>query len=163
MNKTKINKINTAMHEILNNIKFRLLICSPVYLLMFLLFIFFIPAFAYEDALIMTNGKMTDIKIQHNDIIDVFPLITITNDKNTLIVHPLKVGKTKFSILKNNKDKYIFDVEVTKDATNVIAPKDFETMTVDCPPSEYGDDFEIDKPPVYYDDKIDEPPILRGN
>ena len=40
--------------------------------------------FAYEDCIISTDGKMTDIKIQHNDIIDVFPLITIMNDKMSL-------------------------------------------------------------------------------
>ena len=41
---------------------------------------------AREDCIISNSEKLTDIKIEHNDIIDVFPLITIMNEKNTLIV-----------------------------------------------------------------------------
>ena len=67
-----------------------------------------ISVFAFEDCVITTNGKLNDIKVQYNDIIDVFPLITIMNDKNTLIVHPLKSGSSKFSVMKNDKEKFIF-------------------------------------------------------
>ena len=52
--------------------------------------LFSLPVAAFEDCIITTKGKLNDIRIQHNDIIDVFPLITISNNKNTLIVHPLK-------------------------------------------------------------------------
>ncbi len=113
--------------------------------------------YAYEDCIITTDGKMTDIKIQHNDIIDVFPLITVTNDKNTIIVHPLKPGQTKFSIVKNNKDKFFFDVKVSDEKTFVQEKDGFEIFTIDCPPTE--EYFELDEPPVEFD--IDEPPILK--
>ena len=134
-------------------------------LIMFLLisFIYVQNVFAYEDALVMTNGKMTEIKIQDNKIIDVFPLITVMNDKNTIIVHPLKEGKTMFSLVKNNKDKYFFDVEITKEKTNIVVPKGFESLTVDCPPMEYGIEFDIDDPPVYYEYKLDEPPVFKSS
>ena len=124
-----------------------------------LLLIFMQQSYAYEDCIITTDGKMTDIKIQHNDIIDVFPLITITNDKNTIIVHPIKTGQTKFSIMKNNKDKFVFDVKVTQAKTFVKEMDGFEILTIDCPPKE--EYFELDEPPAEFD--IDEPPVYKGD
>ena len=62
-------------------------------------------ACAYETCLITADGKLTDISIENNDIIDVCPIFTILNEKNTLLVRPLKEGETRFCVLKNNKDK----------------------------------------------------------
>ena len=62
------------------------------YLLTALSIILTYPVFAYEDCIITTNGKLTDIKIQHNDIINVYPLITVDNNKNTLVIEHLKTG-----------------------------------------------------------------------
>ena len=143
------------------------------------LFLMGLAAFAYEDCIITTNGKMTDISIQHNDIIDVFPLITVMNEKNTLIVHPLKKGKTKFSILKDKKDKYIFDVTVTEESTKIEPKEGFDILNIDCPPSSYEyyfdldlppydtgkeEFFDLDLPPAYDCDdfELDSPPKLRG-
>ena len=137
------------------------------FILILTAFILFLPAFAFEDYIITSNGKLTDIKIQHNDIIDVFPLITIMNDKNTLIVHPLKEGSTKFTVLKNNKDKYLFDVKVTDNETTVKDVSGFEIMAIDCPPGYFEYYFDLDEPPLSdsknnnYSD-IDSPPMLRG-
>ena len=125
-----------------------------------------IPAYAYEDCIISTNGKLTDIKIQHNDIIDVFPMITVTNDKNTLIVHPLKEGTTKFTVVKNDKNKYLFSVNVKNDGTEITPVEGFDVLTVDCPPNTYEYFFDLDEPPGVneYDEfinELDEPPVLR--
>ena len=126
------------------------------------------PVSAYEDCLIMSNGKLNNIKIQHNDIIDVFPLITIMNDKNTLIVHPLKKGSTKFSVVKNDKDKYFFDVTITDDSTIIEQKEGFEILNIDCPPGGYEYYFDLDEPPVKEEEdpfikNLDEPPFLRGD
>lgn len=127
-----------------------------------------IPVFAFEDCLIMTNGKLNNIKIQHNDIIDVFPLITVMNDKNTLIVHPLKVGETKFSVTKNDKDRYTFSVKVTENTTTVETNKEeFDILSIDCPPGSFMYYFDLDQPPAIgeedeYIKNLDEPPFLRG-
>ena len=56
------------------------------------------------------------------------------NQKNTLIVHPLKEGKTTFSVLKNNKQKYEFDVVVRKNETIVTGSDKFEILSIDLPP-----------------------------
>ena len=142
------------------------------YILTLLSFLITIPAFAYEDCIIASDGKLTDIKIQHNDIIDVFPLITIMNNKNTLVIHPLKEGSTKFTVVKNNKDKFLFSVKVSDEETEVSRNEGFEVMTIDCPPGAYEYYFDLDEPPetdkseddfaneTYGD--LDEPPTLRG-
>ena len=137
------------------------------FLITFIALMFILPVFAYEDCIITTDGKLTDIKIQYNDVIDVFPLITVMNEKNTLIVHPLKLGQTKFTVLKNNKDKYLFNVKVDKNGTFIDEVNGFEIFTIDCPPTSDIFDFELDAPPIIYDhddyiDNLDEPPILRG-
>ena len=70
---------------------------------------------AFQDCVITTDAKLTDIKIENHNIIDVCPLITIMNEKNTLIVHPLSVGQTRFCVLKNNKNIEVFNVKVEED------------------------------------------------
>ena len=101
-------------------------------------------AFAFEDSVIFSDGRLTDIKIKDNAIIDVYPLVTINNDKNTLFVHPLKEGETQFCTLKNGKNIVVFNVKVTKDKTFVEAKKGFEILSIDSP----AFDYTIDKPPV---------------
>ena len=138
------------------------------YIMIFFVLLLSLPVCAYEDALVITNGKLNNIKIQYNDIIDVFPLITIMNDKNTLIVHPLKEGETKFSVMKNDKERYIFSVKVTENYTTVETDKDgFEILNIDCPPGSFMYNFDLDLPPIFgaeddYIKTLDEPPFLRG-
>ena len=146
------------------------------YLLTALSIFLTLPVFAYEDCIITTNGKLTDIKIQYNDIIDVYPLVTIMNDKNTLIIHPLKEGCTKFSVVKNEKEKYIFNVEINDEGTIVSQTEGFDILAIDCPPNAYEYLFDLDEPPVIntsgvntleeeddsYIKYLDEPPMLRG-
>ncbi len=136
------------------------------YILILLFSILILPVFAFEDCVISTNGKLTDIKIQNNDIIDVYPLITIMNDKNTLFVHPLKAGCTKFTVLKNGKDKYLFNVKVSDNSTQIDEVKGFDILTIDCPPNTYEYYFDLDEPPANSADdfinNLDEPPALRG-
>ena len=136
-----------------------------------------VPAYSFEDSIISTNGKLNDIKIQYNDIIDVYPLITIMNDKNTLIVHPLKQGVTKFSVVKNEQDKYVFNVEINDEGTYIEPVEGFDILSVDKPPDTYGYLFDLDMPPGVnkmnkanitdktnddYINQLDMPPFLKG-
>ena len=100
---------------------------------------------AYEDCILITNGKLNDIKIENNQIIDVYPLITIMNDRNTLIVHPLKEGETTFSVLKNKKKICVFNVKVENVKTTINNVEGFEILQIDEPPKDY--EFELDLPP----------------
>lgn len=117
-----------------------------------ILLIFFtsLQAQAFEDYIITTNGKLTDISIEDNSVVDVCPLITIMNDKNTLIVTPLKEGKTRFCVLKNKKEKVMFNVEITKDKTYIDRVEGFEILALDSPEK---DGFVLDEPPVFKEGK----------
>lgn len=102
-------------------------------------------ACAYETCLITSDSKLTDISIEDNQIIDVYPLVTLMNEKNTLIVHPLKEGAAKFCVLKDGKDKVIFNVLVEADKTTINDIEGFEILQIDAPPEVY--EYELDFPP----------------
>ncbi len=110
-----------------------------------LLFLITLPAQAFQDCVIFNDGKLSDISIEKNDIIDVYPLITVMNEKNTLMVHPLKEGVTRFCVLKNGKDKFMFNVEVRQDETIISENDGFDIFPVDEPPEVF--DYELDLPP----------------
>ena len=118
------------------------------WLIIALIFLSTLQAQAFEDYIIVTKGKLTNIKIEDNTIVDVCPLITIMNNKNTLIVHPLKQGKTSFSVLKNGKEKIIFDVEVQENKTKIGEVKSFEILSLDNPPEDKKEDLFLDLPPM---------------
>ena len=114
-----------------------------------LLSLIILPAQAFQDCVITTDGKLSDISIEQNDIIDVYPMFTIMNEKNTLFVHPLKEGKTRLCVLKNNKNIVMFDVEVKPDETIISEKEDFEIFSIDTPPEMTNDkEFELDTPPT---------------
>ena len=105
------------------------------------------PALAFEDVIITNNAKLTNIKIENHDVIDVFPLVTIMNDKNTIIVHPLTEGESRFTVLKDGKKLAIFLVKVETEKTKIEPVEGFDILTIDYPPNVY--EFELDKPPLF--------------
>lgn len=105
-------------------------------------------AFGFEDCMVISDSKLTDIRIEDNTVADVFPLVTIMNDKKLLIVHPLKEGSTRFSVIKGNKNKVFFNVRVKEDKTIIDEVEGFEIQ-------------QIDNPPNYYEFKLDTPPKLK--
>lgn len=115
--------------------------------ILFLLSLIMLPAQAFQDCVITADGKLSDISIEQNDIIDVYPLFTVMNEKNTLFVHPLKEGKTRLCVLKNNKKIVMFNVEVKPDETIISEAEGFEVFSIDPPPEAEGDIFELDPPP----------------
>lgn len=120
-------------------------------------FIFFITlqVQAFEECIITTNGKLTNICVVDDSIVEINSLITIMNEKNTLMVLPLKVGKTKVSVVKNNKDKIIFNIEVLENKTIIDKVEGFEILALDIP----MEGFELDEPPIGFE--LDEPPFLN--
>ena len=100
--------------------------------------------FAYEDYLIIADGKLTDISIEDNSIVNVYPLVTLMNDKNTLLISPLNTGKTRVCVLKNNKDIVMFNIEITQNKTLIDEVKGFDILSLDT----LYQDWELDKPPM---------------
>lgn len=113
--------------------------------LLIIFLMLFSPVFAYQDCLVTTDGKLTDISIENNKLVDVYPLVTVMNEKNTLIVQPLKEGTTRFCVLKNNKNIVMFNIKITKNETFIDEVEGFEILPIDKP---FKDEerFELDKP-----------------
>lgn len=116
-----------------------------------------LQAQAFEDCIITTNGRLTNISIEDNTVIDVHPIITIMNKKDTLVIHPLKEGITCFTVLKNSKEKFLFTVRVEKGKTFVSKNDKFEILSLDSPPKA----FEIDLPPLELYEDLEKPPVLK--
>ena len=111
-----------------------------------LIFISSLQVYAFEDCIIMADGKLTDISIENNTIVDVYPLITIKNEKNTLMVSPVKVGNTKVCVLKNNKEKLMFNVEVLENKTLISKIDGCHILSLDSPLQD--DEIYLDEPPM---------------
>ena len=101
--------------------------------------------FAFQDCIIESDGKLTDISIENNTIVDVCPIFTIMNEKNTLYVHPLKEGQTRVCVLKDGKQKIMFSVEITENETTIDDIEGFDILTIDEPPE--VEEIDIDEPP----------------
>jgi hypothetical protein len=119
------------------------------FLLTIALILFTMTLEVQADCLIMGEGKLTDIKIEDNSIIDVCPLVTIMNDKNTLVVHPLKDGNTRFCVLKDGKNIVMFNVKVNDGNVKIDDIDGFEVLSVDEPPFENDEssEYELIEPP----------------
>ena len=99
---------------------------------------------AYEDCIISSDGKLTDIKIKDESIIKILPIVTIMNEKNMYRIEPLKEGKTQVCVLKNDKDIIDFEVRVKPDETIVSEAEGIEFLTLDEP----EEAVELDMPPL---------------
>ena len=111
--------------------------------------------FAFQDCIIESDGKLTDISIENNKIVDVYPIFTVMNERNTLYIHPLKEGQTRICVLKNGKQKVMFNVQITENETTIDDIEGFDILTIDEPPEE----IDIDEPP---EGLGEEKPELRG-
>ena len=111
---------------------------------------FALQAQAFEDYIITTKGRLTDISIEDNTVVNVYPLITIMNDKNTLIVSPLKIGETRFCVLKNNKEKVMFNGEVFENKTKIDDVKGIDILSIDI--LEEEEELFLDLPPKLKED-----------
>lgn len=109
-----------------------------------LIFLSTLQAQAFEDCVITTKGKLTDIKVKDNSLLQVSPLVTLMNEKNTLIVSPLMAGETSFCVLKDDKDIVMFNVNITEEKTTISSVKGFEILTLDNP----FEEIILDKPPL---------------
>ena len=63
-----------------------------------------------------------------------------------LIVHPLKIGKTRFCVLKNGKNLGIFNVEIKENETIIEDVCGYEILPIDEPPNIF--DYDLDLPPM---------------
>ena len=114
------------------------------FLAIFFIFITMLSVQAYEDCIIGADGKLTNIQIKDNTMVDVCPVVTIMNEKNMLMVHPLKTGETTVCVLKDDKDIISFNIRINEDETIIEEVEGLEILTLDEP----AEAFELDEPPM---------------
>lgn len=114
-------------------------------IIIFLIFLTSLQAQAFEDIILSTDGKISNIKIENASIININPLTTIQNERNTLFITPVKTGETNFSLKKMNKI-YNFNVNVEENKTIISENETFEIIPLDTHPSIL--DYQVDLPPV---------------
>lgn len=115
-------------------------------IIIFLIFLTSLQAQAFEDFILSADSKISNIKIEDTSIININPLATILNEKNVLFITPQKIGKTSFSLQKNDKT-YKFDVVIKENETIISKNNEFEIISLDTLPQIF--DYQIDVPPIF--------------
>ena len=125
-------------------------------LLTILLINFMLPAFAFEDYMIVSKTPVKSVTAENNKIVEDKPVFTIDNEKKILILTPVSSGKTKI-IVNTTEGEKIFDIKITDKKTTIKPQEGFEYFQIDNPPEE----IEIPEPPEAID--VPQPPNERGN
>lgn len=101
-----------------------------------------------NDYLIMTEKVVQVFDVSDPDIVSLSPFFTLFNEKNSLLIHPQKTGKTDISIFLN-QGRANFSVNVSDKKSSIdekpVRMGDFEIMLLDTPPN--IQDFDLDLPP----------------
>ncbi len=111
-----------------------------------LIFLTALQAQAFEDFILSTDGKVSNIKIEDPSVVNINPLTTILNEKNTLFIIPQKTGETSFSLQKEG-EVFSFNIKIDENETLINEIEGFELISLDTHPVIL--DCEIDAPPVY--------------
>lgn len=106
---------------------------------------FSLQTYAFEDLVLTTDGKINNIKIENNSILDIQPLTTILNEKNTLFIIPKNIGETSFTLSKN-EESFVFNIKIEKENTIINNIDGFEIVSLDTHPIIL--DCDIDMPPI---------------
>lgn len=102
-----------------------------------------------NDYLIATDKTIKTTIVTDEKIITLEPFFTIFNEKNVILLHPQKVGKTTFTIFLDTSD-VTFNITVRPSTstlnTRTIHKNIFEIMLLDSPPDLEGEP-DLDAPP----------------
>lgn len=116
-------------------------------LLALIIFITPVKAYALQDYLIFSDKPVKSVSVEDKSILRVFPVQTIDNSKQTIILKPIKEGKTSVTI-KTFESQSVLKVKVKKDETLIKDCEGFDFMPADIPSENLMiDGIEILPPP----------------
>lgn len=107
-----------------------------------------------NDYILTTDNKIETTVVNNPDILTVSPFFTIFNEKNVLLIHPEKVGKSNLIIFQKGSET-VFEINVRPNKTNIptsITKGSFDFSLLDKPPK--MEDFSIDPPPIRIKEKL---------
>lgn len=139
-----------------------------------ILIIIFIPEYCFaienidlsinKNYILSTDKNVKTIALSNPEIISVCPFFTIFNEKNVLLIHPQKIGKSTLALFQEKQEVIFLINVIQKDiATPVIKTEGFDLTILDEPPKikemEINslppiDIFEIDAPPTAINEGI---------
>ena len=111
-----------------------------------------------RDYLVTTEKAIKSNNVENPQILSASPFFTIFNEKNMLMVHPKKVGKTNFTIFLDNTE-VVFSISVKPKNTQLTfcscQKNGVEFTLLDLPPDKLPifENFEIDAPPTKIEGK----------
>lgn len=102
-------------------------------LLFLTLFILPLQADAYQDYIIFSDNPVSSAVIEDSNIAEVFPLQTIANKKETILLKAKKDGKTNIIITTSQGERRI-GINVKSDKIIFNDLNGFNTEVCDIPP-----------------------------
>lgn len=102
-----------------------------------------------NNYIVTTEDVVISAVVSNSNIISISPFFTIFNEKNVLLLHPKKIGKSYLNFVQDKKETVF---EITVKPKNTQIPIDFKKngfnfSFLDKPPKE--ESFELDPPPLY--------------
>ena len=102
-------------------------------LLFLTLFILQLQANAYQDYIIFSDNPVSSAVIEDSNIAEVYPLQTIDNKKENILLKAKKDGKTNIIITTSQGERRI-EVNVKSDKVNFNDLNGFNAEACDIPP-----------------------------
>ncbi len=114
-----------------------------------------LPAFSFEDYIIISKTPVKSVTTENIGVVEAKPVFTIDNKKKLIILTPISTGKGKIIVTTTDGKKEILNVKIADKKTDIKPHEGFRYFRISPPP----EGIEIPKPPA----AIDIPQPLRGN
>ncbi|MBP7212363.1 hypothetical protein KBA27_05960 [bacterium] len=100
-----------------------------------------------NDYMISTNSQIRASSVTDQNYLTIDQFCTLHNEKNSLLIHPVRTGKTQFVIIMKS-GRYIFNVITSNDYPTDNKPVKkgiFTITTVDNPPDTDASDVNVEE------------------
>lgn len=91
------------------------------------------PCMAYQNYMLMTDHKISKIKVSNEDIITVEPMVNLKKSGQTLMIVAHNVGSSRLSFCKGKK-RINMCVRVRENETCIKRINGIKLIPVDLPP-----------------------------
>ncbi len=105
-----------------------------------------------KNYILSTQSIVESLAVSDSEIINVSPFFTIFNEKNVILVQPLKIGKSNLTIFTDKGDvKFEIAVKpsVEHEELPLIENEIFELLLLDSPP--VIDEIKLDQYPIKFE------------
>ena len=94
---------------------------------------FVAPCHAYENYMLMTDKKVTNIKVSNENVITVKPIVSLKCEGNSMMVIPRNIGCSNLYFCKGKKRIKLW-VKVKENKTCIKKVNGVKAVPMDLPP-----------------------------